>query len=154
MNKFEPKFAIAIGSDHAGFRYKELIKRHLATRGLTVKDCGTDSETSVDYPDFIFPVALAVQKQEAARGIVLGGSGNGEAMAANKVKGIRACVCWNVESAELARRHNDSNILSLGERMIPGPELFKIVDAWLDTEFEAGRHVRRLEKIEAFRDGP
>ncbi len=105
---------IAIGTDHAGYRYKEKIKSFLTAAGHEVQDFGTFSDESCDYPDFIFPVAKAVAAGEFERGIVLGGSGNGEAIAANKIKGIRCAVCWNTLSAEMARRHNDANVLSLG----------------------------------------
>src|SRR5216110_174675 len=107
---------IAIGSDHAGFRYKEKIKQYLATLGHEVIDFGTDSEEPVDYPLFIRPVAVAVANGEVDRGVVLGGSGNGEAMCANRIKGVRCALCWNVESAHLARQHNDANMISLGQR--------------------------------------
>ena len=109
---------IAIGSDHAGFAYKEKIKALLTSLGHNVEDFGTHSEESVDYPLFIRPVALAVARGEAKRGVVLGGSGNGEAMCANRVKGIRCALCWNVESARLSRLHNDANMISLGQRMM------------------------------------
>ncbi len=139
---------IAIGTDHAGYRYKERIRDFLVTRGYTVKDFGTFSEESCDYPDFIFPVARAVAAGEYDRGIVLGGSGNGEAIAANKVAGIRCAVCWNVLSAEMARRHNDANVLSLGERMIDEDILEALVMKWIETPFDGGRHTRRIQKIE------
>lgn len=139
---------IAIGSDHAGFKYKELIKKHLAAKGYQVQDFGTNSTESVDYPLFIRPVAEAVAKGQAERGIVLGGSGNGEAIVANRVKGVRASLAWNVESAKMGRLHNNANVLSLGERMIPEDQLFSIVDTWMTTEFEGGRHVRRIEMID------
>jgi ribose 5-phosphate isomerase B len=139
---------IAIGADHAGFRYKELIKVHLAEVGHEVTDFGTDSTDAVDYPVFIRPVAEAVAAGWFDRGIVLGGSGNGEAIVANRVPGVRCTLCWNTESASLARRHNDANVLSLGERLIPEAELFPIVDTWLTTAFEGGRHARRIELID------
>ena len=139
---------IAIGADHAGFRYKELIKGHLETLGHDVADFGTDSTEPVDYPVFIRPVAEAVAAGQFDRGIVLGGSGNGEAIVANRVPGVRCTVCWNVESARLARQHNDANVLSLGERLIPEAELFPIVTTWLNTAFEGGRHARRIEMID------
>src|SRR5213080_5045523 len=107
---------IAIGSDHAGFRYKEKIKQHLGELGHEVTDFGADSEAPVDYPLFVRPVALAVAGGEVERGVVLGGSGNGEAMAANRVKGVRCALCWNTESARLGRVHNDANVISLGQR--------------------------------------
>src|SRR5215471_19677304 len=107
---------IGIGSDHAGFRYKESIKRYLAQNDHEVVDFGTDSEEPVDYPLFIRPVALAVANGAVDRGIVLGGSGNGEAMCANRIRGVRCALCWSAESAQLARQHNDANVLSLGQR--------------------------------------
>jgi ribose 5-phosphate isomerase B len=140
---------IAIGSDHAGFHYKEEIKRYLENQGHEVKDYGTYSEESVDYPVFIRPVAEAVARGEFERGIVLGGSGNGEAITANRVKGIRCGLCWNSESARLNRLHNDGNVLSLGERMISLQAAFEIIDVWLKTEFEGGRHVNRIRLIDA-----
>ncbi|MEM7173099.1 MAG: ribose 5-phosphate isomerase B [Pseudomonadota bacterium] len=140
---------IAIGTDHAGFKYKEKIKDFLASNGHEVRDFGTFSEDSCDYPDFILPVAIAVSSGEFEGGIVLGGSGNGEAIAANKVPGIRCTVCWDMSSAELARRHNNSNILSLGQRMIDENQINSIVQIWLETPFDGGRHQRRLQKIES-----
>src|SRR6266540_4346679 len=139
---------IAIGSDHAGFAYKEKIKALLASLGHEVTDFGTNSEESVDYPLFIRPVALAVARGEAERGVVLGGSGNGEAMCANRVKGVRCALCWNVESARLARQHNDANVISVGQRMISLDEALAIVRVWLETEFEGGRHVRRIQMLD------
>ena len=139
---------IAIGSDHAGFRYKEIIKQNLAGLGHEVKDFGTDSETPVDYPLFIRPVALAVAGGEAERGIVLGGSGNGEAMAANRVKGVRCALCWNTESARLARQHNNANMLSLGQRLLTEEIALEIVRVWLDTPFEGGRHLQRIQLLD------
>ena len=139
---------IVIGTDHAGFKYKEQIKQFLLSEGHEIKDFGTFSDESCDYPDFIFPVANAVSSGEYERGIVLGGSGNGEAIAANKVKGIRCTVCWNTLSAEMARRHNDSNILSLGQRMVDENLLEDIVRTWVETPFDGGRHERRIQKIE------
>jgi len=139
---------IAIGSDHAGYPYKEKIKPFLEDNGNTVVDFGTDSDESVDYPRFIRPVAEAVAAKEADRGIVLGGSGNGEAMVANRVKGIRCALCWNTESARLAREHNDANVLSLGARMMPIEEALDIVKVWLETPFEGGRHIKRIKDID------
>src|SRR5712672_1425871 len=110
---------ISLGSDHAGFRYKEKVKELLGSLGHEVKDCGTFSEEPVDYPLFIRPAAEAVARGECDRGIVFGGSGNGEAMVANKVHGVRCALCWNEESARLSRQHNDANVLSMGERLIP-----------------------------------
>ena len=139
---------IAIASDHAGYRLKERIKRHLEERGHEAVDFGTDSEDAVDYPRFIRPAALAVARGECERGIVLGGSGNGEAMAANRVRGVRCALCWNIESAELARQHNDANVISLGARLISEDLALAIVDTWLETPFEGGRHVARLAMID------
>ena len=143
-----PARRIAIGSDHAGYRYKEAIKRHLATRGLDVTDVGTHSAESTDYPRWIRPVAEAVARGEVDRGIVLGGSGNGEAIVANRVAGVRCALAWNVESARLGREHNDANCLSIGERMMTEAEALRVVDAFLDTPFEGGRHVRRIAMID------
>ena len=139
---------IAIGSDHAGFKYKEAIAQFLRDQGHDVKDFGTDSEDSVDYPVFIRPVAMAVADNEFERGIVLGGSGNWEAMAANRVRGVRCALCWNEESARLSRRHNDANVLSLGERMMSLDQALSIVRIWLEEPFEGGRHVRRIQLLD------
>lgn len=139
---------IAIGSDHAGFKYKEKIKQLLRDLGHEVTDFGTDSDDSVDYPLFIRPVAAAVARGDHERGVVLGGSGNGEAMAANRLKKIRCALCWNKESARLARQHNDANMISLGQRMISEEEALEIVRVWLDTDFEGGRHVRRIQELD------
>lgn len=139
---------IAIGSDHAGFTYKEKIREFLAEQGHQVQDLGTYSEESVDYPQWIRPVAEAVANGEYQRGIVLGGSGNGEAIVANKVRGIRCTLCWNVESAKFARQHNDANVLSIGQRLVSEQTALEVVDAWLNTEFEGERHERRIKQIE------
>jgi len=141
-------FKIAIGSDHAGFKYKSIIIDMLRSKGHEVTDMGTDSEEPVDYPLFIRPVAEAVARGRHDRGIVLGGSGNGEAIVANRVRGIRCTLCWNVESARLGRAHNDSNVLSLGERMVSVDEMTAIVNTWLETPFEGGRHERRIREID------
>jgi ribose 5-phosphate isomerase B len=140
---------IAIGSDHAGFQYKERIREWLERAGHSVVDFGTHSDAPVDYPLFIRPVAEAVARGEFERGIVLGGSGNGEAMTANRVKGIRCALCWNVESARLARRHNDANMLSLGQRMMSLEVALEIVKEWMATAFDGGRHQCRIELIDA-----
>jgi ribose 5-phosphate isomerase B len=140
---------IALGSDHAGFRYKEEIKRWLTERGHEVQDCGTHSEDPVDYPLFIRPAAEAVVRGECERAIVLGGSGNGEAMMANRLKGVRCALCWNAETARLSRQHNDANALSIGERMIPLETALEIVRIWLETPFEGGRHLRRIQLLDA-----
>src|SRR2546423_1426977 len=131
---------IGIGSDHAGFQYKERIKTFLLGLGHDVRDFGTDSEAPVEYPVFIRPVAEAVARGDCERGIVLGGSGNGEAIVANRVKGVRCALCWNVESARLGRQHNDANVISLGQRMMTPETALTIVKTWLDTPFEGGRH--------------
>ena len=140
---------IAIGSDHAGFRYKEILKSALAARGHEVRDFGTSSSMPVDYPLFVRPVALGVARGEFERGLVLGGSGNGEAIVANRVRGIRCTIGWNVESVRLGRAHNDSNVLSLGERFVAEGDLLAMLDMWLTTPFEGGRHQRRIELIDA-----
>ena len=140
---------IAIGSDHAGFRYKEILKSALAARGHEVRDFGTSSSMPIDYPLFIRPVALGVARGEFERGLVLGGSGNGEAIVANRVRGIRCTIGWNVESVRLGRAHNDSNVLSLGERFVAEGDLLAMLDMWLTTPFEGGRHQRRIELIDA-----
>jgi ribose 5-phosphate isomerase B len=145
----ENQMKIAIGSDHAGFRYKEKIKEFLQQRDHEVIDFGTFSEEPVDYPLFIRPVAEAVARGEAERGIVLGGSGNGEAMAANRIKKVRCALCWNEEVARLARAHNDSNVLSLGERLIAEETALEIVRVWLETPFDGGRHIRRIQLLDA-----
>jgi len=140
---------IAIGSDHAGFQYKEKIKQLLTSLGHEVTDFGTNSEESVDYPLFIRPVAEAVARGEVERGIVLGGSGNGEAMMANRIKGVRCALCWNEETARLGRQHNDANVISIGQRMISEELALQIVRIWLDTPFEGGRHLHRIQLLDA-----
>jgi ribose 5-phosphate isomerase B len=140
---------IAIGSDHAGFKYKERIRACLEELGHTVTDFGTHSDAPVDYPVFIAPVASAVSRGEFERGVILGGSGNGEAIVANRFKGIRAAVCWNDESARLSRQHNNANIISLGQRMMSEETALQLVRIWLDTAFEGGRHQRRIELIDS-----
>ena len=139
---------IALASDHAGFTYKSVLAKHLADAGHEVVDFGTSSTASVDYPDFIHPAAAAVATGSCDRGIVLGGSGNGEAMAANRHRGVRCALCWNEETARLARSHNDANMISLGERMMPEDLAIRIVDTWLATPFEGGRHVARIHKLD------
>ena len=140
---------IAIGSDHAGFGYKSLLVALLPAWGHQVIDFGTDSTEPVDYPLVIRPVAEAVARGEFDRGIVLGGSGNGEAIVANRVPGVRCTLCWNVESARWARLHNDANVLALGERLVPESALEEVVRTWLTTGFEGGRHLRRIGLIDA-----
>ncbi len=139
---------IALASDHAGYRYKEKIKRFLEAAEHQVRDFGTDSEAAVDYPLFIRPAAEAVAEGRCERAIVLGGSGNGEAMVANRVLGVRCALCWDETSARLAREHNDANALSLGQRLISLETALRVVDIWLTTPFEGGRHVRRIHLID------
>src|ERR1700751_1007661 len=129
---------IAIGSDHAGFQYKTKIVEFLEKAGHSVTDFGTHSPEPVDYPLFIRPVAEAVARGECDRGIVLGGSGNGEAIVANRVRGVRCIVAYSVEASRVGRAHNDSNVLAIGQRYIPEAELLPILDAWLQTPFEGG----------------
>jgi ribose 5-phosphate isomerase B len=139
---------IGVGSDHAGFKYKTLVAEHLRRLGHDVRDFGAASEATVDYPDIIRPLAEAVARGELDRGFVFGGSGNGEAMAANRRRGVRCAVAWDEESARLSRAHNDANVLSLGQRLVSEPRVLPIVDLWLSTGFEAGRHVARIRKLD------
>jgi ribose 5-phosphate isomerase B len=139
---------IALASDHAGFAYKQRIRDYLLQRGHEVVDFGTASEKPVDYPLLVRPAAEAVADGQCQRAVVVGGSGNGEAMVANKVAGVRCALCWNVESARLARGHNDANALALGERMMTVETALDIVAAFLETPFEGGRHERRVRLIE------
>jgi len=139
---------ISLGSDHAGFRYKEKVKALLVELGHEVMDFGTSNEEPVDYPLFIRPAAEAVAQGECERGIVFGGSGNGEAMAANKVRGVRCALCWNEETARLSRQHNDANVLSIGQRVIPEETALALVRVWLTTAFEGGRHLKRIALLE------
>ena len=136
---------IALGADHAGFAYKQILLVHLSQNEL--KDFGTYSTDSVDYPDFAHPVALAVESGEYDLGILICGSANGVAMAANKHQGVRAAICWTVELAVLARTHNDANVLCLPARFISETDAQAITDAFLQTEFEGGRHANRVHKI-------
>ena len=140
---------IALGTDHAGYTHKEAINLFLLEKGYQTKDFGTFSEKSVDYPDYVRPAAEAVAEGLCDLGIVLGGSGNGEAMAANKVKGVRCALCWSVETAKLAKQHNDANVLSLGQRQISQELALEIVDAWLNESFEGGRHLRRIRMLDS-----
>ena len=138
---------IAIGADHAGFEYKEILKKWLQTNGFTVEDFGTHSAESADYPDFAHPVASAVEKNEFDLGLLLCGSANGVAMTANKHQGIRAAICWKEELAELARTHNDANVLCIPARHVSVELAEKILDKFLHSSFEGGRHGRRVDKI-------
>ena len=139
---------IAIGSDHAGFDYKENIKALLNELGHEVRDFGTFSSEPVDYPVVIRSVVEAVGHGEFDRGIVLGGSGNGEAMVANKVKGVRCALCWSLDTARWAREHNDANVLALGQRTVALELVLEIVRVWLVTDFAVGRHLDRVRQIE------
>jgi ribose 5-phosphate isomerase B len=140
---------IALGSDHAGFSYKERIKTLLQSLGHEVRDFGTHSSEPVDYPVFIRPAAEAVARGECERGIVLGGSGNGEAIVANKVRGVRCALCWSLDTARWAREHNNANVLALGERTITAELALEIMHVWLETPFMGGRHTARVQQIEA-----
>lgn len=139
---------ISLSADHAGFQYKELINKHLAEKGITVIDRGTFSEASVDYPDYIQKSAADVIAGSADYGIGVCGSGIGVSIAANKIRGIRAALVLNEEMASLSRKHNNSNFLALSEKFIDKDHLFIIVDVWLSTAFEGGRHQRRIDKLE------
>jgi ribose 5-phosphate isomerase B len=139
---------IALGSDHAGFDYKVRIRSLLNGLGHEIRDFGTFNSEPVDYPVFIRPTAEAVARGEFERGIVLGGSGNGEAIVANKVKGIRCALCWSLDTARWSREHNDANVLSLGQRTIPVELALEIVRIWLATGFSGGRHLNRIRMIE------
>jgi ribose 5-phosphate isomerase B len=138
---------LAIGADHAGYSLKEKLKAHLISKGHDVKDYGCYSEERADYPDFAHPVALAVEKGDAELGVLMCGSGNGINMAANKHKGIRSALCWTPEIAELAKQHNDANIITLPARYISEEEAIKALDVFLATSFEGGRHADRVKKI-------
>lgn len=140
---------IGIGSDHAGFQDKEAIRKRLEELGHAVTDFGTHSSEPVDYPLFIRPVAEAVARGQCERGVVLGGSGNGEAMVANRVRGVRCALCWNIESARLGRQHNNANVVSLGQRMMSLENALEMIRVWLDTPFEGGRHQHRIDLIDA-----
>ena len=138
---------IALASDHAGFELKAIVEGDLEARGVAYKDFGTDSAESCDYPDFAHPAALAVESGECSMGIAMCGTGNGIAMTLNKHQGIRAALCWNKEIAALARQHNDANVLVMPARFIDAVTALAIVDTFLDTSFEGGRHQRRIDKI-------
>lgn len=139
---------LAIASDHGGYSLKEQVKKHLSGRELELVDLGTFSEDSVDYPEFGRACALAVANGKADLGIVICGTGIGISIAANKVKGIRCALATNVFMAEMSKRHNDANMLALGGRVLSEEEAVKIVDAWLDNEFEGGRHQRRVDLLD------
>lgn len=147
MSSFNLSLPVAIGCDHAGFELKESIISFLDGKNLPYKDFGTYSTDSVDYPDFAHPVANAVESQEASFGILICGSANGVAITANKHQGIRAAICWGEELAELARKHNNANILCIPGRFVREKDAEKMVDIFINTEFEAGRHLNRVNKI-------
>ncbi|MHB8655229.1 MAG: ribose 5-phosphate isomerase B [Terriglobia bacterium] len=140
---------VAIGADHGGFELKEILKRHLGDWGYEVRDFGTDSNKAVDYPDFALAVAQAVAREEAWRGIMVDSIGIGSAMAANKVRGVRAALCYDRATAHSSREHNDANVLTLGGRLLRPDEAREIVRVWLDTKFAGGRHQGRVDKIAA-----
>ena len=138
---------ISIGNDHAGPDYKKAIVEFLTSKGHEVTNYGTDTEASVDYPDFAHPVALDVESGKADLGIVICGSGNGIAMTANKHQGIRAALCWTKEISALARQHNNANVVSIPSRFTSIPQAVEIVNTFINTEFEGGRHANRVDKI-------
>lgn len=146
MNKI---LRFALGTDHAGYNFKEAIKDHLHNLGHETKDFGTFSEDSVDYPEFVLPAAKAVADSLVDYAIVLGGSGNGEAMAANKIKGIRCAVCWSAETAKLAKEHNNANVIAIGERQVTKDLAIEIIDVWLSSEFQGERHARRIQMLDS-----
>ena len=139
---------IARGNDHAGVEVKKNIEKLLSEKGYTVINKGYDGKESVDYPDYIHPVSIEVKEKKAQIGIIICGSGNGAAMTANKHKGVRAAICWSEEIAELARQHNDANIISIPSRFLSEEEIINIVEAFIKTDFEGGRHKRRIDKID------
>lgn len=143
---------IALGSDHGGFHLKEEVKKHLEEKGLECVDYGTHSEDSVDYPDYGEKVGKAVASGECEKGIVVCGTGIGISIAANKVKGVICGLCSDTFSARMTRMHNDSNVLAMGERVLGVGLALDIVDIWLETEFEGGRHAKRVEKIRAIEE--
>lgn len=146
-NTFNKSLPIAIGCDHAGFEYKESLKKTLAELGWEVSDKGTYSQDSTDYPDYAHPVATMVENGEAAAGILVCGSGNGVCMTANKHAGIRAALCWNDELAALARQHNNANVICIPSRFVPWETAEKMTTTFLSTAFEGGRHEKRVNKI-------
>ncbi|QED38451.1 ribose 5-phosphate isomerase B [Antarcticibacterium arcticum] len=138
---------IAIGNDHAGTQYKLAVTTYLESKGIEVTNYGTNSEESVDYPDFVHPVANDVETQATDLGIIICGSGNGASMTANKHQGVRAALCWSVEIAKLAKEHNNANILSIPARFVSQQQAIDMVQTFLDTKFEGGRHQNRIDKI-------
>lgn len=146
-NTFDLSKPVAIGADHAGFEYKELIANFLKEKGIAYKDFGTYSSESTDYPNFAHPVASAVEDGEASFGILVCGSGNGVAITANKHQGIRAALCWQEELAKLAREHNNANVICIPQRFVPQELALKMAETFMNTAFEGGRHQRRVDKI-------
>lgn len=144
----EVAMKIALGTDHAGFHLKETIKNYLLNNGYDVQDFGAHDDQPSDYPDYCRPAAESVAATQNDLGIVFGGSGNGEAMVANKVQGIRCGLCWNRESARLTKEHNDANMIALGARLVAEAEAIEIVKIWLNAQFAGGRHLARIKKIE------
>lgn len=140
---------VAIAGDHGGFALKQRIREHLIERGIKITDLGTDSEESVDYPEFGKACAQAVASGKADRGIVICGTGIGISIAANRIRGIRCGLCTSVEMAELSRKHNNANMLAMGGRITSVEDAIRITDAWLDTEFEGGRHSRRVDMLDS-----
>ena len=148
MNKsFEFTKPIAIGADHAGFEYKTVIADLLQSKGFKVKDYGTYSNDSVDYPDFAHPVASAVESGESSVGVLICGSANGVAITANKHQGVRAAICWKTDIARLARQHNNANIICIPARFVSTPEAEEMINIFMNTEFEGGRHEKRVSKM-------
>jgi len=144
---FDKKLTIPISSDHGGFEMKKFLFEKLQDEGYNMQDMGTNSKDSVDYPDFIHPLASAINNGKFLRGIILCGSGNGAQMTANKYPNVRAALCWSIEQAELARQHNNANIISLPGRFVEFETAFEMVKTFLNTDFEGGRHERRVKKI-------
>jgi len=144
---------ISVASDHAGYELKEAVKGHLTAAGHEVVDFGTNSTESTDYPDYAAPAARAVASGEVEKGVFVCGSGQGMVMTANKVRGVRAALAWQPEVARLSRQHNDANVLALPARFIAIEQALEIVDAWLDAEFEGGRHVSRVDKMMKTEEG-
>ena len=138
---------MALGCDHAGFEYKELVKKMLSEESFSVKDFGTYSLDSVDYPDFVHPVADSIEKMESDIGVLICGSANGVAITANKHQGVRAAVAWQNDIAALARRHNDANVICIPSRFVSGDDAMQFVKTFLSTSFEGGRHAARVNKI-------
>ena len=144
---FDKKHILAIGSDHGGYKLKQYIIKNLVADGYKIKDFGTNSEESVDYPDYIHPVAKSINNEEFIQGIIICGSGQGASMVANKYPKVRSALCWNKEQAKLSRQHNNANIIALPGRFIDFNNAVEMVKLFLNTDFEGGRHIRRIDKI-------